>query len=156
MKTLKIGGENYTLEYSFEAAECKDVVQGIFEMLSFAPIAKRTGGAESEMSAMVGGTSEMVALIPVLCRNAFYAGLLENNPVSEDEAKTLMKAYMKENDLTYPQLMEEISACMEEDGFLKLSGVQQRVEEMYQTEEEETEELPKTPQDHKKKQTSAK
>lgn len=154
MKTLKIGGENYTLEYSFEAAECKDVVQGIFEMLSFAPIAKRTGGEESDISAMVGGTSEMVALIPGLCRNAFYAGLLENNPVSEDEAKTLMKAYMKENKLSYPQLMEEISACMEEDGFLSLSGVKQRIEEMY-AENEETE-LPKTPQDHKKKQTSAK
>ena len=49
MKTIKIGDKEYTLEFTFEAAECRGLVQSMFNVLSGAYILRNAGGA-------VGGT----------------------------------------------------------------------------------------------------
>lgn len=71
-----------------------------------------------------------------------------------------MKAYMKENKLNYAALFEEIKECMEEDDFFGLSGITKMLEDMETNieaeEQKQNKKEAKTPQDHKKKQTSTK
>lgn len=170
MKTIKIGDKEYTLEFTFEAAECKGLVQSMFNVLSGAYILRNVGGAvggtlskeeedEAAFRCMVDGSSEMVADIPHICKTGFYAGLLENNEVSEGEAKELMKQYMKENKISFHGMYELLKQCMEDDGFFDLSGltemIQKMGEQMENVEEENAEtENPETPK--QKSQTSTK
>ena len=154
MKTFKIGEKEYVLEFTFEAAEHKALVQNMFNIMSGAYIVKNGANSDQDEAsaavAVINGTSEMVADIPRICRVAFYAGMLENNPVSEDESKTLMKQYMKENGLSFYNLFEELKKCMEEDGFFVLSGLNDMIQTMTDNAEQATKKQPKTPQDHKK------
>lgn len=156
MKTIKINDREYQLEFSFEAAEHRGLVQKMFNMLSGAYIAKHASETEEKsVEAVVDGTSEMVAEVPHVCITAFHAGLLEHNPVSEEESKELMKAYMRENKISYRRLYEELKECMEEDGFFDLSGLTEMIQTM-EGEPEAKQKTPKTPQDHKKKSTGTK
>lgn len=153
MKTLIIGGNEYILEYSFEAAEHRGTVQKMFNVLSGAYLARQgVKGDETDKevaAVMVDGVSAMVADIPHIVKTAFYSGLLENNPVSEEEANALMKQYMKENKISYNKLYEDIKTCMEEDGFFDLSGLTDMLKSMSQS----MKKVVKAPQDHKKKST---
>lgn len=162
MKTIQISGKEYKLEYSFEAAEYRSVVQKMFNALSGGYILKHANlngnaGQENAAEAMLDGTAELISEIPHICVDAFYAGLLENNPVSMDEAKDLMKSYMKENKLSFNGLYKEIQETMEDDGFFDLTGLREMLEEMNQAMEGEVpkkKRAPKKPQDHQKKSTS--
>lgn len=153
MKTIKIGEKEYTLEFTFEAAECKNVVQSMFNIMSGSYFIRNGLQKKNAATAMIDGTVDMVADIPTIARNAFYAGLLEHNPVSEDEAKTLMKQYMRENVLSFAKLYEELKQCMEDDGFFDLSGITEMIRQMNESAEQEIQTV-KKPQDHKKKSTS--
>lgn len=163
MKTIKVDNKDYMLEYTFEAAEYRELVQKMFNVLSGAYLVKHSGAIKDKKnsdataaSAMIDGVSEMVSEIPHICITAFYAGLLENNPLTADEAKTVMKSYMKESKISYRKLFEEIKQCMEDDGFFDLSGLTEMLNEMNQSMEEQAKKMPKQPQDHKKKSTSTK
>lgn len=140
MKILNIGGKEYKLEFSFEAAEYKDVVQKMFNVLSGAYyVVKNSVDADDETSAKIGfitGITEMVADIPNIVKTAFYAGLLEHHNLKEDEAKQLMRQYLKENKCSYNVLFEDIKVCMEEDGFFDLSGINEMIQEMNKMQEE--------------------
>lgn len=154
MMTLNIGGEDYVFEFTFEAAEKKDLVQKMFSVMSGAYVLRNAGedveeNAKSANAAMIDGISEMVADIPSICRMAFHAGLLENNPVSEEVAKELMKTYMKDNKYSFKKLYEDFRKCMEDDGFFGLSGIEGMLLEM-EAKEEKTEKKPE------KKQTTGK
>ena len=151
MKTIKIGDKEYTLEFTFEAAECKGLVQSMFNVLSGAYILRNVAGAvggtlskEEENTTtfrcMIDGSSEMIADIPHICRIGFYAGLLENNEVSEDEAKELMKQYMKENKISFHGMYELLKQCMEDDGFFDLSGLTEMIQKMNEQMESSEEE----------------
>lgn len=154
MKTLVIGDKEFTLEYSFAAAEHKKTVQNMFNVLSMAYVAKtgvdETDDKASMANAMIEGVSEMVADVPHIVRNAFYAGLLENNPVSEEEAYELMKQYMKANKISYNGLFEDIKECMEEDGFFDLSGLTDILQKTGENIQKSQKKARKVPQDHKK------
>lgn len=165
MKILTIDGKEYKLEYSFMAAEHRETVQKMFNVVSGAYLIKKANlmeeNAETKKEdvagAMIDGTSEMVADIPHIVKTAFYSGLLENNPVSEDEAYDLMKQYMRENKISYRKLFDDIKACMEEDGFFDLSGLTEMMEEMNKSVEQNAKKkTTKAPQDHKKKSTGTK
>lgn len=161
MKTLKIGEKDYTLEYSFMAAEHNETVQKMFNVVSGAYLIKRANIAEENKEdiafAMIEGTGEMVADIPHIVKTAFYSGLLENHNVSQEEAYALMKQYMKENKISFRKLFDDIKECMEEDGFFDLSGLTEMMEEMNKSVETQTKKrTPKVPQDHKKKSTGTK
>lgn len=160
MKTIQISGNEYTLEFSFAAAEHKSIVQKMFNALSGGYIFKHAqiganGDQSNSAEAMIDGTAELVSEIPHICKDAFYAGLLEHNPVSMEESSNLMKTYMKENKLSFNKLYREIQTIMEDDGFFDLTGITEMLEEMNKTIESETEETPrkapKVPQDHQKK-----
>ena len=101
MKTIQIAGNEYTLEFSFAAAEHKSIVQKMFNALSGGYIFKhaqinQNGEQNNSAEAMIDGTAELVSEIPHICKDAFYAGLMEHNPVSMEEYENLMKTYMKE------------------------------------------------------------
>lgn len=141
MKTITINGNEYKLEFSFEAAENRTVVQRMFDLLSMAPVMKNVKNVESldngdesgMLEAIIEGQVEMTAKIPETARDAFYAGLLEHHDgITRAEAKKLMKQYMKENDYTYQNLYEQMRDCMEDDGFFKLTGISERLESMSQ------------------------
>ena len=158
MLNLMIGGKEYTIEYTFAAAEHKDTVQKIFNIVSGAYFVRRMG-TETLATASIGATSEMVADIPNIVKTCFYSGLFENHKVTEEEAYELMKQYMKENKYSYKKLFDDIKKCMEEDGFFDLSGLTEMMKEMGENIQKNLEQAtkePKKPQDHKKKSTSKK
>ena len=154
MKAITVNGSEYKLEFSFEAVEHKELVKKMFDIVSGAIFVKSAKDLSKPTSEdMIDGSGNMIAELPHICVTAFYAGLLENNPVSQEEAKTLMKAYMKENKLSFKMLYEELRQCMEDDGFFDLSGLREMSESMN---EEMEEKITKIPQDHRKKQTGTK
>ena len=164
MKTIKIGDKEYTLEFTYEAADCKDHVQNMFNVMSGAYIVRRAGTEDVQesdaMRAVIDGSAEMVADIPRICRIAFYAGMLEQNEVSMDEAKELMKQYMRETKLSFYRLFEDLKKWMEDDGFFDMSGLNEMIQSMSMAAEkkaqEQTEDQKETKAPTKKKSTSTK
>lgn len=158
MRTIKIGEKEYTLEFTFRAAEHQNLVQSMFNVLSGAYIVKNGTGSADEKDAtiaLLNGVSEMVADVSRIVKIAFYAGLMEHHQVTEDEAYDLMKQYMTENKISFKKLFDDIKTYMEEDGFFDLSGLTEAIQEMNQT-ADNLAKPPKKPQDHKTKSTSTK
>jgi hypothetical protein len=157
MKSITVNENEYKLEYSFEAAENKDCVQAMFKMVSGAYVAQKAvdtnGNEQSSANAMIDGITEMVADIPHVVNIAFYAGLLENNPLSRDEAKAVMRQYMKENKISYNGMYEVIRECMEDDGFFDLSGLNEMLKTLTDAATEKVQEI-KAPKKTTKKSTS--
>lgn len=138
MKTINVNGNDYVLEYSFRAVEHKETVQKMFNVMSGAYLVKDADmvngepAKEHSLAVMIQGVSEMVADVPHIVKTAFYAGLLEHQKMSEAEAYQLLKDYMKENKLSFNKIFEDIKACMEDDGFFDLSGLNDMMERMNQ------------------------
>ena len=138
MKTVTIGEKEYQLEFTFEAAEHRGLIQSMFRILSGSYLVRRgiveaqenEPEREGTAASMLDGVAEMISDMPHICRTAFYAGLLEHHRVPEDTAAQLMRQYMKEQNLTFMQLYKEIQKCMEDDGFFALSGLTGMLERM--------------------------
>ncbi|WP_024295055.1 hypothetical protein [Lacrimispora indolis] len=165
MRILTIGGKDYKVEFSFEAAEYKDCVDSIFKVISGSYIMKNGPTDENEKisvaTAILNGTSDMVSDIPKIAVTALYAGLLENNPVeNEQAAKALFKQFVKENPddecASFWGMYDFLRDCMEEDGFFKLTGMDKVIAQMSEAAEEQKSKSGKIPQDHKRKSTSTK
>ena len=150
MKTIKINEKEYQVEFTFEAADYKGLVQAMFNVMSGSYIFKNGMEHGKDMSqersamAMIDGVSEMVGDLPHICHTAFYAGLLEHHKTTEAEAKKLMRLYMTENSFSYIQLYEELRKCMEEDGFFDLSGLTGMLQKMKATSGVQIEEAQKS------------
>ena len=69
------------------------------------------------------GAAITVGNMPQTCIDAVYAGCLEKNAVTREEAKQIARAYLSENKKNYRDLFLEIIKAMEEDGFFDLSGI---------------------------------
>lgn len=130
MINIKVNEEEYKIEFGFEAAENKDIVQKMFNIRSGAYFVKNAQVSNGEAEAVIKGTSDMVADIASVCTSAFYAGMLEHNPVSAEEAKSIMKEYMRANKLNFFTLYKQLGECMEDDGFFELSGITAMIQEM--------------------------
>ena len=174
MRILTIGGNEYKVEFSFEAAEYKACVDKVFKVVSGGYIMKRgitgTDGKAEMAEAMMDSTADMFSDMASLSITCFYAGLLENNPVEDEKAaRQLFKQFVKENPdddrASYFGMYEFLKECMEEDGFFKLTGLDRYLKDMFESmakaikeAEKETEQstLPKVPTDRKRKSTSTK
>ena len=165
MKVLTIGDKEYTLEYSFAAAECKDCVEKVFKMISGSYIGRHGAwGNEQESKsnmaeALADGTASMYAELPDTVITAFYAGLKENNAVmNKTAAKDLLKQYFKENSEigSFWDMFDLIKKCMEEDGFFKLTGMDKMLEEINQAAKDAAEKASETNQSESKKTTNSK
>lgn len=126
MNILTIGGKDYKIEYSFEAAEYKNCVDKAFKVISGAYMVRHGSFDEDDKPGMMGilidGTADMVSDLPTMVLSFLYAGLLENNPVAdEQEAKALFKQFIKENSeddrASFYGMFEFLKQCMEDDGF---------------------------------------
>lgn len=161
MLEISIKDKQYKLEYTFEAVRHKTLLKMMFDIMSGAYTTKKILAVQNEneanaVVAMLDGTSDMVADIPEITEIAFYAGLLENNPVDKAEAKDLMKQYMIDNKLSFNALYTDIKKCMEDDGFFNLSGINEMLEQMNKAITESQDNKKVVPMDHKKKSTSKK
>ena len=154
MRTITVNGKDYEMIFTYAAAECKEMVQRMFYVVSGSYILKNK--SENRAEAVLDGTAEMVAEIPQICNIAFYAGLQEKNPVSYEEAKQLMHTYMEANVLSFAGLYKQIKTWMEEDGFFDLSGLSEMLTEISRGAEEKSSRQTKAPQDRRKKQTGTK
>ena len=161
MLEISIKDKQYKLEYTFEAVRHKALLKMMFDIMSGAYTTKRVLSIQSESDAnavvaMLDGTGDMVADIPEITEIAFYAGLLENNPVSKAEAKDLMKQYMIDNKLSFNALYTDIKKCMEDDGFFDLSGINEMLEQMNKAMTESQDNNKVIPMDHQKKKSTSK
>lgn len=145
MKSIIVNEKEYKLEFTFEAAEYKELVQKMFNIITGAYLVR----GDNITTSLIDGSADMVSDIPHICKVAFYAGLLENNPVTADESKALMKIYMKDAKLSYRGLFLELKQCMEDDGFFDLSGLTEAINQMNENLEKAT-----TPKDRKKSTTT--
>lgn len=170
---LSANGKEYTVEFTFEAAE-SDVVNKAFDYFSGAYMFKgiKSNKPEDEMTdeeklqenvakadAMISG----ISAVPRLAIDFLYMGLLENHGshsegdgavTCRDDAKRIYKQFCKENpdDIKATQfgLFEALKEQMEVDGFFKRIGLEQLMKTISDPEPK------KTPQDHKKKITNTK
>lgn len=155
MLTLNIGEKEYNIEFTIEASlysECTERITGLLQDITEAQ-------EKENIKEMISKMSD----IPQTTLTMFYAGLLEHHGEDGDgtvltkkDAKRLIKEYMAEHkdDETgnFYGVMVMLIDQMGEDGFFKQIGLQQA---MTQTEETEKK-PPKTPQDHKPKNTKTK
>lgn len=115
MKKISINEKQYVLEYSFKAVEHQDVLQEVADVLF---------GRH-----MLSDVATVMSDIPHVVKRVFYAGLTENQAISEMESYELMKQYLKENKCSFNQLFELIIQCMEDDGFFQSSERKESNEE---------------------------
>ena len=157
MKTITVDNKEYKLKFGFESVEVGDLVQKMFEIKSGTYAVRSMQAGNELVVAMLDSSSQMLATIPKICALAFYAGMLANNPVSEDEAKTLLKKYMEKEKLSFTDVYNDVVyPCMEDDGFFLMSGIDKMIETMDRSLNPEEQENPKVvPQDHKKPTSKA-
>mgnify|MGYP001213242549 FL=1 len=154
MKIITVNGTDYKLIFSFEAAEYKELIQKMFKVVSGAYVIEEAKDMNNPTSMeIINGTANMIGDTAEICKIAFYAGLLEENPLTKEEAVKVMREYMKTNKLSYKTLNDELRGMMEEDGFFELSGLNDMITQMYG---KQTVKIKKVPQDHKKRSTGTK
>lgn len=143
-KTLNIGGKDYKIEYTMEAALCNECVEETINLLV------EMGAASSENN--IKRILKNMADMPHVTLTMFYAGLLEyhsDTVKTITDAKALLKQYMAENKDSdtgnFYGFMGILLNQMAEDGFFKQIGLEQMAKSV------ETEKKAKAPQDHKKK-----
>ena len=153
-KLLSINGKDYKLEYTIEASLYDKCVESTAGLLA------KFGGAakEKDTMAMING----IANIPQTALTVFYAGLLEAHGAHPDgdgrvpdieTAKKLLASLLREHKDDelgdFYGVFEMCLSQMEEDGFLKLTGLETVMETM----NPKTKKSPKKPMDHQKKVT---
>ena len=160
MKFL-VEGKEYTLEYTFEAAENQKCVDAMTDIFGGAMMTKID---ETKSEALqIRDFLMTISDLPRMAMDMFYAGLLENHGEDGDgtitsrlDAKRLYKKFCKENPedamaTSYYGLITVISNQMEEAGFFKRTGLADILESMGNAAQEA-----KNPTDHKKKQPTKK
>ena len=160
---FSVEGKEYTLEYTFEAAENQKCVDAMTDIFGGAMMTKID---ETKSEALqIRDFLMTLSDLPRMAIDMFYAGLLENHGedvgdgtiTSRLDAKRLYKKFCKENPespmaTSYYGLTTVISNQMEEDGFFKRTGLADILENMNSVIEAPA----KKPADHKKKQPTKK
>lgn len=158
---FKVGDKEYTLEYTFEAAENQKCVDAMTDIFGGAMMTKID---ESKSEALqIRDFLMTLSDMPRMAMDMFYAGLLEHHGEDGDgtitcrqDAKRLYKQFCKENPdnamaTSYYGLVTVISNQMEEDGFFKRTGMEDILGSMEKAAKEV-----KKPTDRKRKQPTKK
>ena len=125
-KLLKIGGEDYKLEYSIEASLYADCLTSVTDIMNDISAAESSADVKQLFSGL--------ANIPATTLTMFYAGLLEAHGPEGDgrvcsiaDAKKLLAKYLKEhkNDKlgSFYGVMTICVEQMKEDDFFGLTGL---------------------------------
>lgn len=160
-----VGEKEYTLEYTFEAAENQRCVDAMTDIFGGAMMTKID---ETKSEALqIRDFLMTISDLPRMAMDMFYAGLLENHGEDGDgtitsrlDAKRLYKQFCKENPedamaTSYYGLVTAISIQMEEDCFFKRTGMEDILGNMNSV-VGETKKPRKQPADRKKKQPTKK
>ena len=133
-KTIKIGTNDYKLEYSIEASLYSDCIDKVSGML----VNVVMGQAEKDLKPIISAMSD----IPNTAITVFYAGLLEHHGaegdgtvLNRDAAKRLAVVLLKDESNDIKNWYDLLVLCMNQmgdDGFFDLVGMN----EMLQTEAE--------------------
>ena len=124
MKTLKIGGKDYKIEYSIEASLYPACTETIMD--TFINMGVGNGAAENnDPMTVIDTIKKTVSNIPTKALVLFHAGLLENHGLSENESKELLKEYLRESKKTFRDVLEELMGVVNEDNFFDLVGLNQ-------------------------------
>lgn len=150
-KIIKIGGEDYKLEFSIEASLYNDCIEKITNLM----YSIDSGQNKRDVKQILSGISD-IPNTAVIC---FYAGLMEHHGIEGDgkvvnllTAKRLAKQLLKDEESEVKNWYDIFRICldqMSEDGFFDLIGMS----DMLSAEPTEPKKEPKKPQDHKRKQT---
>lgn len=134
---LNIDGKDYTFVYSIEASLCEECVEKTTSIM----VAIGEAQSEEDMKKMINSLSN----IPQTALSMFYAGLLEKHGDvvrSKADAKVLLKKYLEqhsdEENANFYGILMMVFEQMQEDGFFKLIGLEQMMNEASQTEGMET------------------
>lgn len=122
MKTIKINGNEYKIEYSIEASLYTTCMESLMDTL----IGIGTFQGKAELNDAEGMKDELkktVSNIPQKVLTLFHAGLLENHNLSEEESKELLKTYLKESKKSYSEILGDLMGIVNEDNFFELIGV---------------------------------
>lgn len=149
---LIISGKEYKIEFTYAAAMYDDCVDGMFHFIG--------GTVSGTVNKQISSVFKSLVGTPRLTRTLFYAGLLEHNPVdNEEEAGKLLVQYFKENKgKNYGTMFEEFAKQMETDGFLDSIGLTEAMNKLTEAAKKQTEEVTKKviPMDHLKPKATQK
>lgn len=144
MKVLNIGGKDYKIMFTFEAALYKECTEKVTDLI----LGIAEGTATESLSVLKSSMSDIPGATIIM----FHAGLMEENPTNDiAETKELLKQYFRENKDhetgNFYGFMQLLLECMGDDGFFKQIGLEQ----LSQTEGESEENTVAITQDHKRK-----
>lgn len=154
MLTLHVNGIDYTVEYTFEAAE-SEVVNRAFDFFSGAYMLRALPDSEiSETEAkvnMLNASINAMADASKFTVDFLFMGLLEHHGrfgdmtqdiLTRDDAKMMYKQFAKENQESelalHSGLFEALKKQMEEDDFFKRIGVEAMMTAISASAEEKT------------------
>lgn len=144
MKVLNIGGKDYKIMFTFEAALYKECTEKVTDLI----LGIAEGTATESLSVLKSSMSDIPGATIIM----FHAGLMEENPTNDiAETKELLKQYFRENKDhetgNFYGFMQLLLECMGDDGFFKQIGLEQ----LSQTKEETEENTVVITQDYKRK-----
>lgn len=134
-KIIKIGGKDYKFEYTIEASLYQDFVKRLTEFtMSFGGLMAKydiTGKniktendlIDTSVEAMTDIMVKSTTQIPKLAIEGFYAGLIEHEKLSNQEAFDLYKQYLQEYRKKPSDVLREIMDKVQEDNFFDLIGL---------------------------------
>ena len=136
MKKITINNKEYTFEFSIEASLYDDCTKSVMDMFLKSGMAQ--GAAESnDYEGAMENLLDTIANLPQKALTLFYAGLLEYHGPEADgsikgmnDAKKLLAAYLKENSLSFRDVLSEMTELMATDSFFELIGLNQIADSM--------------------------
>lgn len=145
MKLLNIGGKDYKIMFTFEAALYRECVEKVTDLI----LGIAEGAAHESINVLKSSMSDIPGATIIM----FHAGLMEENPTSNiSETKELLKQYFRENKDhetgNFYGFMQLLLECMGDDGFFRQIGLEQMAN---QIEEETDTGIEKSAQDHKRR-----
>lgn len=163
---ITVNGKEYTVEYTFAAAEHHECIDAAMDIFGGMMTAKIDSKHSEEMQ--VRDFLMSISDLPRMAMDMFYAGLLENHGEDGDgtiasraDARHLYKQFCKEypddeKATSYYALCTAIAEQMEKDGFFKRTGMEDILGNMENLAKNEQKKQPKKPMDHQpKKPTKA-
>lgn len=134
-KIIKIGGTDYKFEYTIEASLYNDFVEKLSNyVLDFSTLVAKndikgkTIKTQDELiDVSTNAVKEMfiaqTTQVPYLTMIGFYAGLMEHQKITQEEAKELYKKYLIEYNKKPIEVLAEIMEKIKEDNFFQLIGL---------------------------------
>lgn len=145
MKRITIGGKEYTLTFNIMASlysECTEMI-----MNEFMAFGKTLGAAEmNDVDGMLDKLVKNLSNTTEETVTLFYASLLEYHGTrrgdgtikAKDDALDLLYAYLEENEgKTLYDVYSELMELIAEDNFFEKTGLNQRLSQIFKTEEPE-------------------